>query len=233
MTKVDSDKSKKSDSHAEKRLYCSFCGKNDVEVRKMIAGPNVFICDECTDVCVDIFLDEGFQDPELLPLTKKFFDKGLTKEIDLSGLGVKPRFNKLKFARRENHIFYLCPFSEPFNAIYSDHVRPVVQKIGFTIERADEIYGTQPIIEDIWESINSAEFIIADVTGRNPNVMYEIGMAHTVGKPVIIITQNIDDVPFDLKHHRCIAYSYTPRGCAELETKVSGTLAFVRGANKS
>jgi len=80
-------------------------------------------------------------------------------------------------------------------------VRPSLNKIGLNVERGDEIFGTQPIIEDIWESINSSEFIVADVTGKNPNVMYEIGMAHTVGKAVVIMTQNIDDVPFDLRHY--------------------------------
>jgi hypothetical protein len=59
--------------------------------------------------------------------------------------------------------------------------------------------------------------------------MYEIGMAHTVGKPVLIVTQDIDDVPFDLKHHRCIMYSYTPKGCAALEEKISGTIRFISG----
>jgi len=74
----------------------------------------------------------------------------------------------------------------------------------------------------------SSEFILADVTGKNPNVMYEIGMAHTIGKPVIIITQQIDDVPFDLRHYRCIVYEYTPRGCKDLERKISGTLRFLK-----
>ena len=59
--------------------------------------------------------------------------------------------------------------------------------------------------------------------------MYEIGMAHTVGKPVVIITQSIEDVPFDLKQYRCIVYDYTPRGCQQLEEKIAGTLLFAKG----
>jgi nucleoside 2-deoxyribosyltransferase len=54
--------------------------------------------------------------------------------------------------------------------------------------------------------INQAAFIIADVTGRNPNVMYELGIAHTLGKPVIIITQEINKIPFDFKHLRHYVY---------------------------
>ena len=188
-------------------------------MRTLVAGPNVWICDECIDLCIDIV------GPEILSNARPKHSAA----VSLEELGVKPRFNKLRFTQRANHIFFLCPFCEPFNQIYSDHVRAVAKREGFSIDRADEIYGTQPIIEDIWESINSAEIIVADVTGRNPNVMYEIGMAHTVGKPVIIITQSMDDVPFDLKHHRCIVYAFTPRGCAELEEKLRATLAFVRG----
>lgn len=209
-------------------LYCSFCGKSQHEVLKLISGPAVFICDECTDLCGEIILQDGIDDPNVLPGTKRILNHSVSNEIDLSQIGVAPRFNKIKFQLKKNYVFYLCPFQEPFNAIYRDHVRVSANSMGFTIDRADEIYGTQPIIEDIWEAINSAEIVIADVTGRNPNVMYEIGMAHTVGKPVVIMTQTIEDVPFDLRHHRCIVYSYTPPGCRELQERIEGTLRFLK-----
>ncbi len=149
-------------------------------------------------------------------------------QINLRKIGLTPRFEKLDFKLKEKHCFHLCPFIEPFNTIYQDHVIPAVEKEGFIVSRADDIFGFRPIINDIWEEINSAEVIIADVTGRNANVMYEIGMAHTVGKPVMIITQNIDDVPFDLRHHRCIIYDYTPRGCKTLEANISNTLGYLK-----
>jgi hypothetical protein len=135
----------------------------------------------------------------------------------------------MRINKRENHCFYACPFCEPFTSIYSDHCRPAAENAGFTIERADEIFGTEPIIEDIWQGINAAEVVIADVTGRNANVMYEIGIAHTVGRPVVMLTQTVDDVPFDLKQYRCIIYQHTPRGCKELEEKLAGTLRFLKG----
>jgi hypothetical protein len=197
-------------------LRCSFCGKTVETVKRFISGPGVYICNECVEVCFEILEEEG----DLV--------RGSSgNQLDLHALGLSPRFNRLRFSVKEKHCFYLCPFSEPFDAVYREHVLPLVEAQGFTIERADEIFGTQPIIEDIWEGIVSSSVIIADVSGRNPNVMYEIGMAHTVGKPVIIMTQSIDDVPFDLKHHRCIVYSYTPKGCKDLEEKLAGTLKFV------
>ena len=222
--------SKTQNSH--KILYCSFCGKSQFEVVKLIAGPSVFICNECIDLCCEIILEEHPDDPNLLSSTKKILDHTPINDIDLSKIGVKPKFNKLKFNIKNRYVFHLCPFQDPFDSIYRDHIRPTANKMGFTIDRADEIYGTQPIIEDIWEAINCAEIIIADVTGRNPNVMYEIGMAHTIGKPVVIITQAIDDVPFDLRHQRCIVYSYTPPGCRDLENKIEGTLRFIGGSHE-
>jgi nucleoside 2-deoxyribosyltransferase len=196
---------------------CSFCGRPHTEVQKLIAGPDIYICERCTEVCVVIMLKEGV--PIKVP--------GQVTQVDLQQLGVRPRFKKLRFEIRQNHVFLAAPFSEPFSTIYVDHIKPVCTRLGLRAERADEVFGDQPIIEDIWESINSSQVIIADVTGRNPNVMYEIGMAHTVGRPVVIITQSIQDVPFDLKHYRCIVYEHTPRGCKLLEEKLEGTLRFV------
>ena len=90
--------------------------------------------------------------------------------------------------------------------------------------RADDIYDNRPIIEDIWRYTNEAGILIAELTGRNPNVFYETGIAHSVGKEVILITQSMDDVPFDLKHLRCTVYEYTPRGVATLEQNLRNTM---------
>ena len=57
--------------------------------------------------------------------------------------------------------------------------------------RADDIYDNRPIIEDVWRCTNEARILIAELTGRNPNVFYETGIAHTVGKEVILITQSL------------------------------------------
>jgi hypothetical protein len=202
----------------EAKKECAFCGNPAAKVKKLIAGPTCMICDECVEVCVKILIDEGVKIRYLPPVEKL----DITKE-----LGIKPGFKKMNFNQIRGQCFYLCPFAEPFNSVYTDCVIPTVKGVQLTIKRADEIFGAQPIIEDIWEGICESEIVIADVTGRNPNVMYEIGIAHTIGKPVLILTQSIDDVPFDLKHYRCIVYSYTPKGVKELESRLSGTLQFV------
>ena len=77
---------------------------------------------------------------------------------------------------------------------------------------------------DVWAVVYQSRVVIADCTTRNPNVFYEIGMAHTVGKPVILITQNEDDVPFDLRHIRYITYEYTPPGMVSFEASLTKTI---------
>lgn len=77
------------------------------------------------------------------------------------------------------------------------------------------------------EKINEAELIIADVTGRNPNVFYELGMAHVVKDKVVLITQNIGDVPFDLRHFRYIVYRPTPKGTAKLRKTLLETISAI------
>lgn len=138
---------------------------------------------------------------------------------------LNPVFNGRDFMIDDSLVFVLSPFSEPFDTIHRDHIQPTVEAIsGLRCLRADDIYDNRPIIEDIWRLINEARIIIAELSGRNPNVFYETGIAHTVGKEVILLTQNIEDVPFDLRHLRSIVYDYTPRGVSTLETNLRNTI---------
>jgi hypothetical protein len=105
--------------------------------------------------------------------------------------------------------FILMPFREPLNDYYKEIICPAVTNTGLTPLRADEIYGTQSIILDIVQQISNAKILIADLTFRNPNVTYELGVAHSLKKPVIMLVQDINDVPFDLNHHRIIHYDTT------------------------
>lgn len=105
-----------------------------------------------------------------------------------------------------NLAFVLLPFSPPFDEYYENIIRPAAKLSGLTTLKADEIYSTGPIIHDIWTQIWTSTVVIADVTGKNPNVNYELGICHTLGVPTVIITQHIEDVPFDYRHRRCICY---------------------------
>lgn len=76
-----------------------------------------------------------------------------------------------------------------------------------TSVRADaEIFGTGKIMEQVWRGIRGARVLVAELTSRNPNVFYELGLAHTLGKPVVLVSATEQDVPFDLTHIRVIYY---------------------------
>src|SRR5207237_4931202 len=72
-------------------------------------------------------------------------------------------------------------------------------EIGLKCVRGDEIYSKPNIMSDIWKELRKARLVVAELTGKNANVFYEIGLAHAIGKPIILLTRNEDDVPFDLK----------------------------------
>ena len=221
-------------------LSCSFCGKDHNEVASLISAPKerntrACICDKCVGSCLEIFRESGIA-LDVDSVNAKPADKAakhIPSQLDLSMLGIKPPFKTYKFNLKPDQCFHLCPFCSPFNEIYYDHVASAARSAGLSIERADEIFGAGSIIEDIWQRIGAAELITADVTGRNPNVMYEIGMAHTLGKPVVIMTQTMDDVPFDLRQYRCLVYKFTPRGCSELEKNLLSTFQAIKSKGGS
>jgi len=122
-------------------------------------------------------------------------------------------------------VFVLMPFQADLKPIYEDHISNVVRNLHLSVKRADDFFTANNVMTNVWEAINGARIIIADCTGRNPNVFYETGLAHVVGKPVILITQNNDDVPFDLRHIRYIHYDYTPRGMTAFENQLSSTVS--------
>lgn len=103
--------------------------------------------------------------------------------------------------------FVLMPFSQKWSErVYKKLIRENIESLGLQCIRADNLTGPI-VIEDIWTKINQAAFIIADVTDRNPNVMYEMGIVHTIGKTTILITQDINKIPFDFRHLRHNEYA--------------------------
>ena len=120
--------------------------------------------------------------------------------------------------------FVLMPFSVELKPIYEHHIKKTVSQLKLRIGRADDFFGTGSIMKDVWSAIHAARIVIADCTGRNPNVFYEIGLAHAIGRDTILISQSIDDVPFDLRHLRVILYKYTPPGMDAFEKALRTTI---------
>lgn len=136
---------------------------------------------------------------------------------------LKPIFKSKISSIDRNICFVLMPFKESWSDEIFKLIKSSVESLGFQCLRADDLNG-QIIIEDIWIKINQAGFIIADVTGRNPNVMYEVGIAHTVGRPTLLLTQSTKEIPFDFTHLRHIEYKTTFSGPRELKKRLKDAI---------
>jgi hypothetical protein len=144
-----------------------------------------------------------------------------------STISVRPIFGPTRASYMMPEIFVLMPFSEEMRPIFVDHIKKIAGRMNLSCGRADDFFSTQAVINEVWSAISHSKVVIADCTGRNPNVFYEIGIAHAIGKPTIIITQNVEDVPFDLRHLRFIIYKYTPRGMENFEDTLKNTISSV------
>jgi hypothetical protein len=104
--------------------------------------------------------------------------------------------------------FVLMPFNREHDDTYNLGIKAAVEAAGMVAQRVDEqIYYREGVLQRIYNQIEAADLIIADMSGRNPNVFYEVGYSHAKAKLCILLTRNADDIPFDLKHHRHIVYS--------------------------
>jgi hypothetical protein len=102
--------------------------------------------------------------------------------------------------------FVMMPFGDWFDRYYQEIYVPAIKEAGFEPVRADELFTTGSVVEQIWEQIEKAKLLLADLSGKNANVFYELGLAHAAKKPVIFTAAVVDDVPFDLRHLRVIIY---------------------------
>ncbi len=103
-------------------------------------------------------------------------------------------------------VFVLIPFDPKFDDIYKFGIKGAAEEVGAYAERLDEQIFTEGMLDRIFNQISKADVIVADMTGRNPNVFYEVGYAHALGKIVLLLTQDTDDIPFDLKHRQHTVY---------------------------
>lgn len=128
-------------------------------------------------------------------------------------------FNVPKKPQNEKLISVMMPFNASFAGTY-DAVKRVAEYMQLECLRADDIWDNSTFMQDIFDLIFCAKVIVVDFTGRNPNVMYETGIAHTLGKTVIPITQSLDDIPSDLGHHRALKYLPNEQGYRDLSNEL-------------
>jgi len=129
--------------------------------------------------------------------------------------------------KKKNTCFVLMPFSpQKLTEIYQDYIKkPIESRTSLDCRRADDFYRPIQIMKEIWEEINRAQVVLADLTNKNANVFYELGLSHSLGKDVILISQSVDDIPFDLRSVRTIVYVDSPRGYEKLSTDILNALA--------
>ncbi len=121
--------------------------------------------------------------------------------------------------------FVMMPFGNWFDKYYQDVYMPSIREAGFEPVRADELFSSGSVVEQIWEQIKKARVLLADLTERNANVFYELGLAHAARKPVVFTAPKVDDVPFDLRHLRVIIYDIRePEWAAGLRKSVTDYL---------
>lgn len=130
-------------------------------------------------------------------------------------------------------VFVLMPFNAEFDDVYRCGIKPACERAGAYAERVDEQVFQGSILQRIYNQIAKADVVVADMTGRNPNVFYETGYAHALGRPVIHLAQSTDDIPFDLKHYPHLIYNRRIVDLLpELERRVRMTLEAPAGASR-
>ena len=136
---------------------------------------------------------------------------------------VDPIFKSRDTRVVDGSCFIVMPFGQDWSEAVFSALRNILSEERLTVARADDLFGGN-VVEDIWSAILKSTFIIADVTGRNPNVYYELGIAHTLGKKTILLSQKAEDIPFDTRHLRHIIYSNSLAGFDTIKRGIRGFL---------
>lgn len=126
----------------------------------------------------------------------------------------------------KNLVAIMMPF-QSFERVH-EAIKVACSNTGLEPRRADDIWDNSTILQDIFDLIFAAEIVVSDFTGKNPNVMYETGIAHTLGKHVVPITQNFEHVPSNLHGHRTLHYTANGEGLEKLTEDLSVRLKTIK-----
>lgn len=131
-----------------------------------------------------------------------------------------------------NLCFVITPFKPGYEMVFQQIIKPSAIEFGLEVLRADNIYSPGIITNQIRAAIHQSKICIADITGRNLNVMYEVGIAHTLDKPTILLSQNIEKIPFDLRVFRVIYYSLDARRIEDAKVHLKTAIHEILGRNR-
>lgn len=170
----------------------------DLHKQKTLGCPNDY-CDDLSELNIGMRAGSYCKD------CNRFFHNAIEKG-DVSLLEYTSVYRVLDKICGRRICFVLTPFNETFNPILKS-IEGVVTQQGYTFISAKDLVAPREIMQIIYEMIQRAEIIIADLTGKNPNVFFEVGYANACKKSTILITQDVEDVPFDLGHRHYLKYS--------------------------
>jgi len=151
---------------------------------------------------------------EALDLPPETTPSGLAAPVPT--VEIAPTVFSLPSEPRESDLVALMMPFDPDHAPVLKAVREACGRAGLRCVRADDIWEDSTIIQDIFSLIYRSRIVVADLTDLNGNVLYETGIAHTLGRPVIPISQSADRLPFDLAHHRTLVFERTESGLSEM-----------------
>ncbi|MDP2691093.1 MAG: hypothetical protein Q8O95_01650 [bacterium] len=145
----------------------------------------------------------------------------------MSLIQVSPVFGPASYKIDPKLVFVLMPFEKKLTKNYKSIIKPTVESKDLICRRADDFKTNKVVLNDIWKALCEARIVIADLTSLNPNVMYELGIAHTLGKETIMIYQKKTPepkFPFDISHIRRIEYKNSIKGKQVLESDLDSTI---------
>jgi len=119
---------------------------------------------------------------------------------------VKQTVRESKKKKPKDVCFVIMPFGGWGDDYYESIYRPAIESAGLEIHRADDLFRPSTIVNDIWTYTKRARLLLADLSGKNPNVFYELGLAHALAKPAILVAESMEEIPFDLRALRVITY---------------------------
>jgi hypothetical protein len=172
---------------------------------------------------IDSEIDE---DDKKIPTSTQ--NKNVSQKSEEQFLKIIPQVFTIPKKKVDNNLVsVMMPFSKDFQDVY-DSIKLSCENANMICQRADNVWKNSMIIQDIFELIFTSSIVVADFSTRNPNVFYEVGIAHTLGKHVIPIAQSMDDIPFDLHHHRVLVYHNNNEGRNELSKTLSSRIITIK-----
>jgi hypothetical protein len=177
---------------------------------------------------LSVLIEAGEVDPATLrrqPPGSPLAAAALQEGADISA---RPRVFKIPAAAPDaNLVYVMMPFAQAFNPVY-EAIQRACTATRLQCDRADNVWQESEVIQDIFSLIYRSKIVICDFSNQNPNVFYEAGVAHTLGRHVVPIAQNANDIPFDLRHHRYIQYLNNAEGMTELSNRLGPRLRTLR-----